>query len=92
MANSDPNLLWDGIVESRPARVMKNFSGGCYVEVFEGDSLKGDYRTASGDESDSVYQIAFLHTKKQLDEIFELQSSTMEKALARRRLTLERTK
>lgn len=80
------DILWAGVADSRLARIIRHGSGSCYAEVFEGDSVKGGYRTAIGElESDAVYLTAFLHTKKQLDEILELRASINATALARGR-------
>ena len=78
------DILWGGVADSRLARIIRHGSGSCYAEVFEGDSVKGGYRTAIGElESDAVYLTAFLHTKKQLDEILQLRAEINAKALER---------
>jgi len=66
------DILWEGVADSRLARIIRHGSGSCYAEVFEGNSVAGGYRTAIGELEDSaVYQVAFLHTKKKLDELIE---------------------
>jgi hypothetical protein len=81
--HSPSDILWDGLVDSRPSRIIRNFNGGCFVEIFEGNSIEGGYRTAIGDEDSAVYQIAFLHTKKKLDEILDMRAEINAKALER---------
>lgn len=85
----EPNpedILWEGVADSRLSRIVRHGNGSCYAEVFEGNSVEGGYRAAIGEMEDSaVYQMAFLHTKKQLDEILKLREEINARALERGR-------
>jgi hypothetical protein len=57
-------VVWEGIVQSTLARIIKDESGYC-AQLFKGDSVNGKYEQASSalEEDCEIYKIAFLDTR-----------------------------
>lgn len=72
-------VVWEGVVSSHPARIVK--SSVSYIpEVFSGNSISGEYKSAiTEDENSDIFMIAWLDTKKKLEEAIDKMSEELSK-------------
>jgi hypothetical protein len=77
--DNDKEILWEGIANSRPVRIVR-CGVGCYAEDFTGNSLKGEWQVLENtDDECEIYRVAFLQTFYQAREYLEQTANQIRK-------------